>query len=1254
MQGYAQGSEQQRPGSVAGFAGQEPTAPPLPPRTYAASQGYHAPAPNAHGQWTAAPPPASSSWAPQPLYPPQHKDNPPPPPPKIHGFAAAVHREQQYQQQQQYLQQQQHEWPQQAQPQPYSHAAPPAPSATPGASYFPSGPQYTNIPPPVNAPGAHAFAPSSAYTTPGAYASPPAPVASAWQHAQVGTSSSGYAQPYQDALSRHSQQILQPHAPHGTQPSLSYGQQAHNHYVPPANLPQHDQYTHHSVRVQPQHAHATPYVHSAASQAQWQTSPHTEQGDPLQRNEPWQPDQQTQAEPSFQQRGESQQGAPAAGWTDTTPAQYYSQPTPQSQPVSPIGSQQSISLGTGLHLRSSHDTASPAPLPLREDTPRFSALGVGGPSDWERLGGDSEEIDDEEAFSSQKEHRNRVVAPPESVELPAHVHSPPSTRGWPSPAQSNPSCSRERRSTYAPTPPPATAAASPYAATLPPLSTVHAVAMANGQWDVSQQTPTQAPAVWSSPGNERHDAQSTAKDEALERLRADAEQEKASLYDKIEQLKKDVETVKLNAGNEAAELRTELVTLKITSKQVAEDFAAAKREKDATIERMKEDVEGKEHNIDERDVIIADLKRQIEAERTKDVSKPTPGDLIPDIDPWYIGSLERYITMLRSEANEPQIEEKIKTFRAFCKAESEMRGIDYYATPPQAPSNVMHEHQVREQTVPLANASGQHQNLNVHVPQQLLPEEDNDNYDFSPGGRPILNRIPRLPITDRASRRSQINVSFQSTAILTPTSSVEGDTNKTPVQSPPEETLQPQYKAYVPPASVPDLVPLTQRAVTSSPSISGLSSLSSHSKGRDEVFFGAHKQSLHKTTSRSASSDSFIAVPAPLKFASSRPVSTAAPSKRIPSDVLRDLLPDRLVNSATSPSIDAVRTRLEAIRLKSISAEDMMKDWERTASLKRRKKDDARRKRQEENEEHNDELFNNEEITYAEMNQREEDFKREEGASKAKEDRDEYENYVDVVFTPIYETLHSDIKILTELRDEVESVLPTSVSGVQYMQNGDATSTRECLELLQSIHDVVETRHAAVVEVIAGRDKRYKKTELQPLYAAGDIARMKDIEKQYENAEKQAVLRAMDEKAERVAEMVKITEDVVIDAVSIEQGEVDRIITAISDLEEGHGNAELLRRAHDTLLALKSSSKTLLALCNGLEIALNDSVLEAEIAQVRADGSAAGRILELENEKLAGAAKMTAEYERRIAVLEKDKIEIEQLVRRKGGTTSED
>jgi transcription initiation factor IIF auxiliary subunit len=237
-----------------------------------------------------------------------------------------------------------------------------------------------------------------------------------------------------------------------------------------------------------------------------------------------------------------------------------------------------------------------------------------------------------------------------------------------------------------------------------------------------------------------------------------------------------------------------------------------------------------------------------------------------------------------------------------------------------------------------------------------------------------------------------------------------------------------------------------------------------------------------------------------------------------------------------------------------------------------------------------------------------------------------------------------------DLYIEAENLLHTSVSGIQSLEPGnDAPSTQACLELLQDLHNRILDRQDHVVAAVAERDKRYKKTEVQPLYAAGNIPKMKAVEKHFENAEKQAIVRARRDKAGRAGELVGIAEEVVVGAVGVEQREIDAIVAAIRDLDDASGEPDLLALAQDTVSHLKSSSKSLLSLFNTMEITHNAAVLDAEIAQAKLENADASRVKQLEDEKAQGEKKFMDEFNRRVEVIEQDKAEIEGLIAEKGG-----
>jgi hypothetical protein len=1050
----------------------------------------------------------------------------------------------------------------------------------------------------------------------------------------------------------------------------------------------------------------------------------------------------------------------------------------------------------------------PTPPPPRDDKTKFSALGMGGPSDWEHFGAGDDEVDDEEIFGVKKEYGKDVPAELMSEELPARVPSPPSTQeGWPSPASQMTPLNVRGQDSYQPTPPisstPVTRPASqvpqqsfvmgdappsneqqsfvigdapiaPPNTSQTPQPTQHtqtppaqqASVMDNGwapakqgtpvqqpaqhhpppvaqqsfvmgdgawtapvtndrvaqgtpvqaqyqppanstyvvgegNWEESQQASTQAPGGWETQASPNHLAELKAKDEAYERLRADAEKEKADHHTELNKLNVVIESVKSHAESERRVLVEQIDALNATATQAKSNTDASDKQKNTEIERLKEDAEGKDDTIKERDATIAqirkqlqdntgaiaelrtqlaekdnaiaNLQQQLDAEKSREVLPPTPAGLIPDLNPWYASSLERYIAMLRSEASEPLVEDKIKAFKSFLKSESGIRGLDYYSDPPppQAIQESSGQQKPENENIGhprgTSNVSAQRQDLNVQVPS-VRQESHEDEFDYSPGGRPFLRSKHTIKSNETPPTQQSFNgaggLSSQSTAVLTPTSSQDEDLNKTPtpMQSPPEEQPQPQYKAYVPPgvSQAESSKSLHRQSVSSisTPPIAPLQT-SGSGKNHDEIFFGAGvpEKSVKPTSKPNTGSNSLSDVPLPAPLFTPQPPATPAPAqmqatqaKKDPLDVLNALIPSQVAESISS-ELEDIRHKLTGFSSEFSFIQENTSKWDRSAALARKKNDDARRKRQEQSEAHTDELFNDNQISYADIGEIEDEFKEKERELKAQEDRDEYKAYVENVFDNVYDDLQSQIKDLMDLYIKAENLIHTSVSGVKSMEGGDIVGTEESLKLLKQVHDSIEARHEKVVLAVAERDKRYKKTEIQPLYAAGNISKMKNVEKHFENAEKQAVLRAKSEKAERVDGLVRVVEEVVVSAVGIDQGEIESILAAVRDLPEKSEEA-ILTRARETLLALKGSTKTLLELFNNLEIELNNAVIEAEIAQARAENAAPERIKELEMEMAEGEKKARDEFLRRVEVIDQDKDEIDRLIEEKGGKTT--
>jgi hypothetical protein len=460
----------------------------------------------------------------------------------------------------------------------------------------------------------------------------------------------------------------------------------------------------------------------------------------------WQPAQSAQGSFEGQQYGplvtQDLEAPRPLTRTDTAPSNLYNQPSPQSQPVSPVinrhsmsfasshqtsgagraGSVSSIALANLHAQREGARTSSPKPPPKiptppppRDDKSKFSALGSGGPSDWERFGED--EIDDEEIYARKPRpaQLDSVELPASQPELPAHS-SPPSTHGWPSPVSQPtlPTTTGRNDTLYQPTPPPVVAhladrpasqasqrqfvmgdaAPAPLSISPKPMqnafnsgegwdlpkrgtptqaqaqhhppSTQKAFVMDDGArtvrtqtvparhqspgpvppapsstiiadttWGARQRTPTQEATDWSTQQTQQVAIELKAKEEVLKRQHAEFEQEQARLHAEIEQLRAQVNSAETAAADEKAISQEQLEAMKAMASKEKNTAIAAAKEKELTIERMKEDVEGKEHNIEERNAIISELRQQLEAEKSKEPPKisPAPKDLILDLDP---------------------------------------------------------------------------------------------------------------------------------------------------------------------------------------------------------------------------------------------------------------------------------------------------------------------------------------------------------------------------------------------------------------------------------------------------------------------------------------------------------------------------------------------------------------------------------------------------------------------------------------------
>lgn len=236
-----------------------------------------------------------------------------------------------------------------------------------------------------------------------------------------------------------------------------------------------------------------------------------------------------------------------------------------------------------------------------------------------------------------------------------------------------------------------------------------------------------------------------------------------------------------------------------------------------------------------------------------------------------------------------------------------------------------------------------------------------------------------------------------------------------------------------------------------------------------------------------------------------RPLQTRKASLPIPEELknLLAVLPeDRTPRSQSRRILDEVKKTTETIGEDFSFISEINRAYTESAKKRRRGLDEGRRKRAEEHEEYTDELFADEQIGYGDIKDMETEFKSQEARKEAKEEEDEYETYCSEVFQKVYDRLQEGIKGLMDKYLSIVRDIPTAVVGKERWNTPTGVELTELLEGLLELRKYIETRHEKVQEAIIERDRRFKKTVIQPLYANGNIGKMKSMEKHFEESEK--------------------------------------------------------------------------------------------------------------------------------------------------------
>lgn len=530
-------------------------------------------------------------------------------------------------------------------------------------------------------------------------------------------------------------------------------------------------------------------------------------------------------------------------------------------------------------------------------------------------------------------------------------------------------------------------------------------------------------------------------------------------------------------------------------------------------------------------------------------------DPFAKLDPWAKASLNRYVMMLHEEAQAQTNEDKFRIFKAFNHDETKLRAVMYGADDrPKSPPSAL----------ATSRPASQNRTLTLRRPSSkalpALPPDDNTS-DDEPGAKPEIG-VPtsradsvRSPIRSPTEPMAEASHSSEERLHIVTDSSnhahgVQNEVDIKEAYSPGGRPIQPRITAMN--KLEPDAGGL--KGQISEPSRSSVYKPFRYSQG----FFEETAPSLNRRTSyrpyaalklqpldlnpshrdspviydekkakdATDSAHSYNEVPGTTENITESPkASSNSPQKassaendknealdlrrfeKADFDPLVSVLPPTGIIPPESVHLQDLQHRMEAIPDDFSFIHQSMVAWDVKAKQRREEYEKQRQLRQGQSEQKIDALFNDDEIGYGDISELESEFKRSEASRKAGEDRAEYQTFVGEVFDVVWTRLHYEIDQLSPMYQEYTEIAHQTLAGKDMFE---ATSGQFALAptmgSLLTLHQKLEVRHQKAFEAVLERDRRLKKTEISPWYALGNVTKVKQLEKQFDHAEKNAIV----------------------------------------------------------------------------------------------------------------------------------------------------
>ncbi|OAX80198.1 hypothetical protein ACJ72_05473 [Emergomyces africanus] len=659
-------------------------------------------------------------------------------------------------------------------------------------------------------------------------------------------------------------------------------------------------------------------------------------------------------------------------------------------------------------------------------------------------------------------------------------------------------------------------------------------------------------------------------------------------------------------------------------------------------------------------------------------------DLYEDLDPWYKSSLSRYVAMLRKEMAAESDEERFKMFTHFLNKEAKLREILYgieetattfYTRPmrklsvrnqsliipelnpsklsppledgddvvtyspggrPILASALSHSHSEKTTAGDGLHRSASHPTppLQTHFRHNKLASQD--SVSSISAGSPMSN-FPRSvsvpPGASSAVPRNQTMTPFLSQPTrpaYTPFRYAEGPQRG----SGPLTFDRPAFQAYS---------ALRQASVSSGrtlaqPAANHLSptSVESPSMGKGEhgeTFIGLIREKSVAYRGRHKSSNT---------HAKSLVGASIAENQRTIFDGLRDILPATLPNPAANPDVIELRKELEAVQGDFDFIKDSIDAWDEQARIRRPELDHQRRVRQEESEHHIDGLFNDKEIGYSDINVLEDEFRQTEAQRQLTEERKEFENYLENAFNPIENRLKDDISRLQAQYDRAVDMLNADTAASDLLPGSPKTTKYELSHVMQIAVELfrkLEVRYDKQTEAILERERRRKRAERRYYVFLGESSLLKQLDNDFEAMEKKNILDAAREKDGRANTLMDSFDDASMRGLGENQSILDDIagkakrinIQYVNNLGQLPTDTEqIMVSALAFVEYLGADSESILQSFGAADQALNDADYDVSVSEARVSNADPDIFHRLDEEKKKEDAKIHDDLQARL------------------------